>query len=153
MKLVAIGRLKAGPERDLFERYAARLRPALDVVELNPSKGSAKEQKRRDAAELLGACPENALVVALDEGGKTPDSSRFAGMMSRWQESGRPVHFIIGGAEGLDRSVIERADAVISLGALTWPHMLVRVMLAEQVFRAQAINSGHPYHRTSRPDD
>jgi len=67
-------------------------------------------------------------------------------------DSGRPIHFLIGGAEGLDSSVIERADAVLSLGALTWPHMLVRTMIAEQIFRAQAINTGHPYHRDTRPD-
>lgn len=71
---------------------------------------------------------------------------------SRWQETGRPLHFLIGGAEGLDGSVIQRADAVISLGAMTWPHMLVRVMIAEQIFRAQAINSNHPYHKDTRPD-
>lgn len=152
MKLVAIGRLKAGPERELFERYAGRIRPALTVTELAPSKGSVQEQKRKDAAALLGACPDNALIVALDEGGKTPDSLRLAEMLSRWQESGRQIHFLIGGAEGLDSTVIQRADAVISLGKLTWPHMLVRVLIAEQVFRAQSINTGHPYHRESRPD-
>ncbi|GBD57763.1 23S rRNA (pseudouridine(1915)-N(3))-methyltransferase RlmH [Gluconobacter wancherniae] len=152
MRLVAIGRLKSGPERDLFERYAARLRPALEVTELPPSKGSVLEQKRRDAAALLGACPDNAIVVALDEGGKALSSLKFAAMMERWQDSGRPIHFLIGGAEGLDSSVIERADAVLSLGALTWPHMLVRTMIAEQIFRAQAINTGHPYHRDTRPD-
>ncbi|KXV15915.1 23S rRNA (pseudouridine(1915)-N(3))-methyltransferase RlmH [Gluconobacter oxydans] len=152
MKLVAIGRLKAGPERELFERYAGRIRPALTVTELAPSKGSVQEQKRKDAAALLGACPDNALIVALDEGGKTPDSLRLAEMLSRWQESGRPIHFLIGGTEGLDSSVIQRADSVISLGKLTWPHMLVRILIAEQVFRAQAINTGHPYHRESRPD-
>ncbi|MBS1095699.1 23S rRNA (pseudouridine(1915)-N(3))-methyltransferase RlmH [Gluconobacter wancherniae] len=152
MRLVAIGRLKSGPERDLFERYAARLRPALEVTELPPSKGSVLEQKRRDAAALLGACPDNAIVVALDEGGKAPSSLKFAAMMERWQDSGRPIYFLIGGAEGLDSSVIERADAVLSLGALTWPHMLVRTMIAEQIFRAQAINTGHPYHRDTRPD-
>ncbi|MBS1089617.1 23S rRNA (pseudouridine(1915)-N(3))-methyltransferase RlmH [Gluconobacter wancherniae] len=152
MRLVAIGRLKSGPERDLFERYAARLRPALEVTELPPSKGSVLEQKRRDAAALLGACPDNAIVVALDEGGKAQSSLKFAAMMERWQDSGRPIYFLIGGAEGLDSSVIERADAVLSLGALTWPHMLVRTMIAEQIFRAQAINTGHPYHRDTRPD-
>ncbi|GAP23124.1 hypothetical protein GLF_0006 [Gluconobacter frateurii NBRC 101659] len=152
MKLVAIGRLKSGPERELFDRYAGRIRPALTVTELLPSKGSVQEQKRRDAGALLAACPENAFVVALDEGGKTHGSLQFATLLSRWQETGRPLHFLIGGAEGLDGSVIQRADAVISLGAMTWPHMLVRGMIAEQIFRAQAINSNHPYHKDTRPD-
>ncbi|GBR00775.1 23S rRNA (pseudouridine(1915)-N(3))-methyltransferase RlmH [Gluconobacter cerinus] len=152
MKLVAIGRLKSGPERELFDRYAARIRPVLTVTEIAPSKGSVMEQKRKDAAGLLGACPENAFVIALDEGGKTFSSLQFAATFARWQETGRPLYFLIGGAEGLDGSVIQRADAVIALGAMTWPHMLVRVMIAEQVFRAQAINSNHPYHKDSRPD-
>ncbi|GBR38675.1 hypothetical protein AA101099_1284 [Neoasaia chiangmaiensis NBRC 101099] len=153
MRLIAIGRMKAGPERDLLDRYAARLRPRLDVTEIAETRGSALEIRRRDAASLLGACPDNALVVALDEGGATPDSLEFAGMMVRWRETGRPLCFLIGGAEGLESSVIDRADATLSFGRMTWPHMLVRGLLAEQLYRAQAINTGHPYHRAARPRD
>jgi len=72
-------------------------------------------------------------------------------LTTRWLEQARPVCFLIGGAEGLDASVLARADAVLSLGPLTWPHMLARAMLAEQLYRAQAIRTGHPYHRTGRP--
>ncbi len=89
--------------------------------------------------------------MALDLGGEAPDSERLAGLLTRWLETGRPVCFAIGGAEGLDARMIARADAVLSLGPMTWPHALVRVMLAEQVYRARAIAAGHPYHRAGRP--
>lgn len=151
MKLVAVGRLKAGPELTLFERYAARLRPVLAVQEVPAARGSVVEQKRREAAALLAACPDNAFVVVLDEGGRVYDSPAFSQAMTNWQGTGRPIHFLIGGAEGLERSVLDRADAVMSFGSMTWPHMLVRIMLAEQVFRAQAIATNHPYHKNSRP--
>lgn len=151
MKLIAVGKLKAGPERDLLTRYLGRLRPTLSVVEVAQGRGSPQEQKRREAEALLAACPQNAFIVALDEGGKVIDSPTLAEQFRHWQEAGRPIYFLIGGAEGLDRAVIQRADALLSLGKLTWPHMLVRVMLAEQLFRAQAILSGHPYHKAGRP--
>lgn len=152
MKLVAVGRLKPGPERDLLDRYRARLRPTLDIVEVAQARGSASEQKRKEGEALLAACPSNAFVVALDEGGPALSSLQFSERSQDWLAQGRPLHFLIGGAEGLDKPVVQRADALLSLGSLTWPHMLVRVLLAEQLFRAQAIASGHPYHRSGRPD-
>jgi 23S rRNA (pseudouridine1915-N3)-methyltransferase len=90
-------------------------------------------------------------VVALDHGGQTPDSGGLAILLAKWNEAGKKLCFVIGGAEGLDASVIARADAQLSLGPLTWPHLLVRPMLAEQIYRAQMINIGHPYHRSGRP--
>ena len=90
-------------------------------------------------------------MVALDGGGLAPDSLGLAKHLAKWTETGKKLAFIIGGAEGLDASVIARAGAKISLGALTWPHILVRPMLAEQIYRAQMINVGHPYHRSGRP--
>ncbi len=149
--LVAVGRIGRGPEADLFARYNARLRPGFTVREVADGTGSAVEIKRREAAAILGVIPAGALVIALDLGGKVPDSEGFSAQLTRWRESGKPMCFVIGGAEGLEASVIARADHAVSLGALTWPHMLVRVMLAEQVFRAQAIAAGHPYHRAGRP--
>ena len=132
-------------------RYAGRTRPALVVTEIAEGRGSAAEIRRREAAALLAALPAGALAVALDMGGEAADTEAFAARLERWLESGRPVFFLIGGAEGLDRAVLERADAVLSLGRLTWPHLLVRVLLAEQLFRARAIATGHPYHRGGRP--
>jgi 23S rRNA (pseudouridine1915-N3)-methyltransferase len=150
-RLLAVGRIGRGPEAELFARYAARLRPALAVSELPEGRGAPAEAKRREAEALLAALPGGAFAVALDLGGVVCSSEGFSGLLTRWGDLGKPLCFLIGGAEGLDAKVLARADAVVSLGAMTWPHMLVRVMLAEQLFRAQAIAGGHPYHRGGRP--
>jgi 23S rRNA (pseudouridine1915-N3)-methyltransferase len=151
LRLIAVGRLGRGPEAELFARYNARLRPPLLVTEVAEGRGSAAEIKRHEAGRLLAALPSHAFAVALDLGGRAPESEALAALLGRWLESGRPVCFLIGGAEGLDASVIAHAEQVLSLGPLTWPHLLVRVMLAEQLFRARAIAAGHPYHRAGRP--
>lgn len=151
LQLIAVGRLRDGPEAELFARYAGRLRPKLTVTEIAEARGAAAEIKRREAVALLAGLPATAFAVALDLGGEAPDSPVLAALLERWLGLARPVCFLIGGAEGLDRSVIARADYVLSLGRLTWPHLLVRAMLAEQLFRARAIATGHPYHRAGRP--
>ncbi len=151
MQLIAVGRLRDGPEAELFARFNARLRPAMSLTEIPEGRGAPAEIKRREGAALLAALPDNAFVVALDQGGEMPDSLRFATLLERWLGSSRRVCFLIGGAEGLDGPVVARADAVLSLSPMTWPHFLVRAMLAEQVFRARSIASGHPYHRAGRP--
>jgi 23S rRNA (pseudouridine1915-N3)-methyltransferase len=135
----------------MFTRYAGRVRPAVALTEVAEGRGSAMEIRRREAAGLLAALPVHAFAVALDLGGDAPDTAAFAARLGLWLETGRPICFLIGGAEGLDRTVLDRADHVVSLGRLTWPHMLVRVMLAEQIFRARSIAAGHPYHRAGRP--
>jgi 23S rRNA (pseudouridine1915-N3)-methyltransferase len=143
--------LRGGPEAELVARYAARLRPALAVTEIAEAQGAPAEVKRREGAALLAALPDRAFAVALDLGGEQPDTEAFAALLERWLGQSRPLCFLIGGAEGLDSAVIQRADYVLSLGRLTWPHMLVRAMLAEQLYRARAIAAGHPYHRAGRP--
>lgn len=153
MHLIAVGRLRDGPEAELFARYNARLRPALSLTEVPEGRGALPEVKRREGAALLAALPDNAFVVALDQDGEMPDSLRFSVLLERWLGSSRRVCFLIGGAEGLDGPVLARADAALSLGPMTWPHFLARAMLAEQVFRARAIASGHPYHRAGRPGE
>jgi 23S rRNA (pseudouridine1915-N3)-methyltransferase len=151
MHLIAVGRLRAGPEFDLFSRYADRLRPRLSVTEIAEATGDTASIKRREGAALLAALPRDAFAVALDLGGHSATSEAFARQLEVWQSSGRKPAFLIGGAEGLSAAVLERADHVLSLGPLTWPHMLVRVLLAEQLYRAQCIVGGHPYHRAGRP--
>jgi 23S rRNA (pseudouridine1915-N3)-methyltransferase len=151
LRLIAIGRLRQGPEAELFARYNARLRPAFAVTEIAEARGRPGEVKRREGQALLAALPDLACVVALDAGGVMADSRELAGLLERWLAAGRPVCFVIGGAEGLDAAVIARADFRLSLGRLTWPHFLARVMLAEQVYRARSIAAGHPYHRAGRP--
>ncbi len=151
MRLIAVGRLRDGPEATLFARYNARLRPALTVTEVPEGHGAPAEVKRREGEALLAALPSTAFAVALDLDGQAPDSAALSVLLERWLGLSRPLCFLIGGAEGLDAPVLARADAALSLGRLTWPHMLVRVLLAEQLFRARAIASGHPYHRAGRP--
>ncbi len=135
----------------MFARYASRLRPKLAVTEVAEGRGAPAEAKRREAEALLAVVPAAAFAVALDLGSPAPDSATLAALLARWAGLGKPLCFLVGGAEGLDGSVLARADHVLSLGPLTWPHMLVRVMLAEQLFRAQSIRAGHPYHRAGRP--
>lgn len=151
MRLIAVGRLKPGPERDLLDRYVQRLAPRLDLVEVAEGRGAPVEIKRREAQALLACLPPGAFVVALDEGGEQPDSLTLASRLEAWLGNARPLCFLIGGAEGLDASVLGRADFTLSLGKPTWPHMLVRALLAEQLYRARAISTGHPYHRSGRP--
>jgi 23S rRNA (pseudouridine1915-N3)-methyltransferase len=152
LSVIAVGRAPAAsPEAALFARYAARLRPPLRLVELADAKGSAPEIRRREGAAILAAIPEGALVVALDLGGVAEGTDAFARRLGRWREAGRDVAFAIGGAEGLDRAVLDRAGHVMSLGPLTWPHLLARALLAEALFRADSMLRGHPYHRGGRP--
>jgi 23S rRNA (pseudouridine1915-N3)-methyltransferase len=151
MRLIAVGRLRPGPEADLFARYNARLRPRLEVFEVPEARGAPAEIRRREGEGLLAALPRDAFAVALDLGGVAPTSEGLAAQLEAWLAGGRKPAFVIGGAEGLSAAVLARADYVLSLGTLTWPHMLARVMLAEQLFRARSIAGGHPYHRGGRP--
>jgi 23S rRNA (pseudouridine1915-N3)-methyltransferase len=152
MRVVAVGRSRGGPEAELFTRYSARIRPTLTLLELADGKGAPVEIKRREGEALLAALPAQAFVIALDAGGEMLDSESFAARLERWLGLARPLQFLIGGAEGLDRPCIARADFTLSLGRLTWPHLLARAMLAEQIYRARSIVAGHPYHRSGRPD-
>jgi 23S rRNA (pseudouridine1915-N3)-methyltransferase len=151
LRLIAIGRLRGGPEAELFDRYNARLRPRFALTEIVEARGAPTEVKRREGAALLAALPVPAVAIALDQGGAMPNSEELARLLERWLVAGRTVCFLIGGAEGLDATVLARADYMLSLGRLTWPHFLVRGMLAEQVYRARSIMAGHPYHRAGRP--
>ncbi|WP_027487104.1 23S rRNA (pseudouridine(1915)-N(3))-methyltransferase RlmH [Allorhizobium undicola] len=155
--IIAVGRLKAGPEKDLVARYLDRFAKAgpacgLDfsrVTELVESRASNTDtRKREEAAEMEKAIPANALLVALDERGKSMDSEEFAAFVGLHKDNGkRDMVLVIGGADGLDPGLRQRADLTLNLGKLTWPHQIVRILLAEQLYRAVTILSGHPYHR------
>ena len=151
MRLIAVGKQRPGPEAELFDRYNARLRPPLTVHEIPEGRGAPAEIKRREGEALLAAITPGALSIALDLGAPCPGSEGLARLLERWLVAGRLLCFLIGGAEGLDAPVIARATHTLSLGPMTWPHMLVRPMLAEQLYRAQAILANHPYHRPGRP--
>jgi 23S rRNA (pseudouridine1915-N3)-methyltransferase len=147
--VLAIGRLRRGPLHDLQRLYAGRLAPPVTIVELEEKRPlPAAELKRREARLILAAVPADACLVALDEHGASVTSRAFADRLRAWRDHGTAaVAFAIGGADGLDASVVERADAVMSFGAMTWPHLLARSLLLEQLYRAQQILAGHPYHR------
>ena len=147
--LIAIGKAKRGPETDLLDQYAERLPWPLDVKELNPSKDqSADVRKAKEAEAMLAAIPEGSTIIALDERGTEEGSEKFAARVGKWRDSGaRTLAFLIGGADGHGEAVLKKAHHRLSLGAMTWPHMLVRGLLAEQLYRAHSILTNHPYHR------
>jgi 23S rRNA (pseudouridine1915-N3)-methyltransferase len=154
--IAAIGRLKAGPEREILDRYlkraeaaGRRLGLAFAVREMPESRAaSAAQRKDQEAAVLLGISPPGAPIVALDGAGKSLDSGAFAARLAAWRDDGVPeVAFVVGGADGLGPELLKRADMRLAFGAMTWPHQLVRIMLAEQFYRAVTILAGHPYHR------
>jgi 23S rRNA (pseudouridine1915-N3)-methyltransferase len=159
MKLLiaAVGKLKAGPEGDLVARYEDRtaqmgralaLGP-LDIREVSESRAKrADDRKREEAAALTELLIPDAPFVALDETGKTLSSVDFSQLLARWRDDGAPwAQFVIGGADGLDAELRERAVMTLSFGRMTLPHQLVRALLAEQIYRAATILAGHPYHR------
>jgi len=148
LTICAIGRLKPGPEQDLLNRYAKRLRWSLNIIELEEKKKLSRvELKQQEGKLLADACPDGAVIVALDERGKQLSSLDFANKIGDSQDQGRDMAFLIGGADGLASDLRKRADFVLSLGSATWPHMLARVMLIEQIYRGQEILAGNPYHR------
>jgi len=156
LSIAAVGRMKAGPEREMVARYLDRAtgtgKPlaltGFDVIELTESRSSSSASRKADEARQLQGVIPQGIVVALDERGKSVGSEAFATQIGRWRDDGRPaVCFVIGGADGLDPEFVKSADLILSFSPLTWPHQLVRIMLAEQLYRTTTILSGHPYHR------
>ena len=152
LHVCAVGRLKPGPERTLVEDYAARLDRAGRPLSLGPLEVHEVEARGGGAAaeaELLArAVPAGARLAALDERGRALTSPGLARLLERWRDEGaRDTAFAIGGADGLDAPLRERAELAISFGPMVWPHRLARVMLAEQLYRAVSILAGSPYHR------
>lgn len=151
--ICAVGRMRAGPEKLLFDDYQQRfdrtgrglgLGP-LSLLEVEDRKGGGMAA---EAALLQRAIPKGAVICALDERGTVMSSPKFADKLAGWRDAGRSdVAFVIGGADGIDPSLRTQADAKLSFGAMVWPHMLARVMLSEQLYRAASILSGSPYHR------
>ncbi|HEY2892384.1 MAG TPA: 23S rRNA (pseudouridine(1915)-N(3))-methyltransferase RlmH [Dongiaceae bacterium] len=150
--LLAVGKAKPGPARALFEDYAQRLRPPIELIEVEERRRlGAGELKRREAELLRAALAKRSnkpLTVALDEHGQAMDTTAFARQFTRWRDGGASeVAFLIGGADGLDTDLLRGSDLTLALGPMTWPHMMVRALIAEQIYRAQQIAAGHPYHR------
>lgn len=153
----AVGRMKAGPEQDLANRFlerCARAGPAVGLefpapAEIAEGRAQSADERRRDEAVRLRAqIAKGAAVILLDERGSNVSSQELAGRVGELRDGGRKAAaFVIGGPDGLDAGFRREADLLLSFGRLTWPHQLVRVMLAEQLYRVTTILSGHPYHR------
>jgi 23S rRNA (pseudouridine1915-N3)-methyltransferase len=147
--IAAVGRLRRSAEFDLVETYRSRIRWPLSFREVEERRPlPTAERQRREADLLRAALPGGAVVVALDERGLQLDSRQFADRIRGWQDSAvRDLAFVIGGADGLDAAFLAETSLKISFGIMTWPHLLVRGMLMEQLYRAQQILAGHPYHK------
>jgi len=139
----AVGRLKRGPETELVERYTKRLKRLKTTVRELPERAS----KGQEGDALLASIPASAFVLALDEHGEDLPSVKFARLLGDQLDRGRDLAFIIGGADGLSDAVKQRADVLLRFGRMTWPHQIVRGLLFEQIYRAETILLGHPYHR------
>ncbi|WP_432255253.1 23S rRNA (pseudouridine(1915)-N(3))-methyltransferase RlmH [Limimaricola sp. AA108-03] len=153
VRICAVGRMKSGPERALVEDYTTRFERTgralglgpLTITEVDDRKGGGMAA---EAALLDRAIPGGAVICAMDERGREMSSPDFANMLASWRDQGRAeVAFVIGGADGIDPALRSRADAMLSFGPMVWPHMLVRAMLSEQLYRAASILAGAPYHR------
>jgi 23S rRNA (pseudouridine1915-N3)-methyltransferase len=155
--LIGVGRLKAGPERELFERYFKRLVDiartsgisGVDLREIEEGRARRPEDRRAEESRLiLAGLPKGARLALLDERGAALSSAQWASEIGKARDNSTPAYaLVIGGPDGLDPSLRGQAHNVLSFGAMTWPHQLVRVMAAEQLYRALSILSGHPYHR------
>lgn len=151
--LCVVGRLRAGPEKALFDDYVTRFERSgralslgpLSVIEVEDRKGGGMAG---EGALLQRAIPDGAALVVLDERGVLQSSPQFAARMADWRDAGQSdLAFVIGGADGVDPELRAKADLVLSFGQMVWPHMLARVMLSEQIYRAVSILAGAPYHR------
>ena len=153
LHICAVGRLRAGPEKALIDDYTTRFDRTGRALGLGPLSFAEVEAKKAggmgpEAALLRKAVPDGALRIALDERGKVMTSPEFAALMARYRDDGRQdLALIIGGADGIDLALRSECDTALSFGKMVWPHMLVRVMLAEQLYRAASILAGSPYHR------
>ena len=157
LSLVCVGKLKGGPERLLFDRYFKRLvngargagLAGVDLREIVESRARRPDERRGEEGDaILAAAPKDAVLVLLDERGATATSEEWAADIARARDASRAAYaVVIGGPDGLDPALRARAHRVLSFGAMTWPHQLVRVMAGEQLYRLMTILAGHPYHR------
>ena len=155
--IAAICKLKQGPERDLFAHYLGRAEIAgrklqlspLSLIEVAESKAATATARNKAEGEmLLAKVPSSHVLICLDRTGVALSSEAFAGLLAKLRDGGQDgVAFVIGGADGLAPEVLAKSAKALSLGAITLPHGLARIVLAEQIYRAATILAGHPYHR------
>ena len=147
--IAAIGKAKpSSPQQQLYIDYVKRIPWKIECKEFDIKTPDATQRKIKEAEALLSACSGYEYIIALDEKGTNLSSREFSQNLGNWQKEGvSSFAFIIGGADGLNESIIRKAKLTWSFGRVTWPHMLVRALLAEQLYRAHSVISGHPYHR------
>ena len=155
--LLAVGRMKKGPETELVARYLKRAEQAgrqiglrgVEIIEIKESRANdAGKRMIEESIALANLIPDGAVAIMLDETGESFASAAFADHVRKWRDAGVPAAvFIIGGPDGLAQSLRDKAKLKLAFGAATWPHQMVRIMLLEQIYRAITILSGHPYHR------
>lgn len=156
LTLICVGRLKSGPESELCERYVTRCQPLgrtlglspFEIVELPESRSRRPEDRKAEEAQAILAKAGDARLILFDERGKSPSTQNFADMIGSHRDGAcEALALVIGGADGLDASLRDKAQMVVSFGAMTIPHQLVRVLVSEQLYRVMTWMSGHPYHR------
>jgi 23S rRNA (pseudouridine1915-N3)-methyltransferase len=156
LMIIAIGRLKAGPERELVTRYVDRLNTAgrtvaigpVEHIEIDESRARRAEDRKAEEANAMLRAAAGARLVILDESGRTETSEAFATRLGKWRDDGAPsVAFAIGGPDGHGEAIRQASTASLSFGSMTMPHQIVRALVTEQLYRAVTILTGHPYHR------
>lgn len=149
IRIIAVGRAKRGPEQSLYDVYRKRIPWPLELIEVEEKRPLPTDQRIAREDELIRAkIPDGAVIVAMDETGDDLTSRKLAARFREWQDNGvGDLVFLIGGADGLSEGLKNEARLKIRFGRVTWPHMLVRPMLAEQIYRCRQILDGHPYHR------
>ena len=150
LSIVAIGKGRASPENTLARSWLSRLKPAGQIIEIESKLPAGPKRTEDEGKRLLRAVPDGAVLGVLDPRGKDHSSEEFAALIGRWRDEGfGSAFFAVGGADGHANILRQKAICTIALGRATWPHMLFRAMLAEQLYRANAILAGHPYHRAN----
>jgi len=149
LTIASVGRFRGGPLQALYSEYAGRASWPLTLKEVEEKKALKGDQlKAKEAGLLMKAIPNGARIIALHERGHELSSVEFSNLLTGFADEGvQDVAFLIGGADGHSKTTLDRADRLLSLGKMTWPHLMVRGLLAEQIYRAASIKNNHPYHR------
>ncbi len=148
INIIAVGRLKDSPEKELCERYLTRMQPNPVIKEVEERRNLEDEVLiKREGELIMASCSPNSKIIAMDETGIHWNSQELASKILNAQQNTKTIDFLIGGHNGLSKNILDKADTILALGRFTWPHMMARVMILEQLYRAQKIIAGHPYHR------
>lgn len=150
LKIIAVGSLKDGPEQGLIKNYCKQLNWHLQIIEVATSSAlSGKLLKEFEAEKIIPKIPDDSLLIAMHEHGKSITSQAFSSLLETIETNEhKTVCFLIGGANGLAKSLLDKSKYKLAMGHMTWPHKLARVMLVEQIYRAEKILQRHPYHRS-----